>query len=107
MKGEVGGFCHFALPLNSGFSKIPRVSTEGVAALKNDLIQPDGRYDRGAIMRDAHRQFLVMGRHGWNFSRCLSYSWARAHAQRERAAWSVVVNAAQAALAMRAHPLTF
>lgn len=83
------------------------VSTEGVAALKNDLIQPDGRYDRGAIMRDARRQFLVMGRHGWNFSRCLSYSWARAHAQRERAAWSLVVNAAQAALAMRAHPLTF
>jgi hypothetical protein len=69
--------------------------------LNNDLIRRDGCYDSAAITRDAHRQFRVMGPHGWSFSRCLSYSWTRARAQRERAAWGLVVAAAQDALAAR------
>jgi hypothetical protein len=51
-----------------------------------DLITPDGRYDKAAILRDAHyHQYGAMRRHGWSWSRCLSFSWARALAMRERA----------------------
>jgi hypothetical protein len=42
------------------------------------LVDASGRYDRAAIMRDAHRQFLLMARHGWSWSRRLSFSWAKA-----------------------------
>jgi hypothetical protein len=51
-----------------------------------DLVTPDGRYDRAAILRDAHyHQYGAMRRHGWSWSRCLSFSWARARAMQERA----------------------
>ncbi|MCC3245090.1 hypothetical protein LG047_07130 [Methylocystis sp. WRRC1] len=51
----------------------------------NFLLLPDGRFDRRAIMRDAHRQFRLMAAHGWSWSRCLAFSWARAKAMRARA----------------------
>ncbi|WP_144259387.1 hypothetical protein [Methylocystis sp. ATCC 49242] len=75
--------------------------------MRNELIRVDGDYDHAAILRDAHRQFRVMGRHGWSFSRCLAYSWTRARAQRDRASWGTVENAAQAALAIRLPALAF
>ena len=53
--------------------------------MRIDLITPDGRYDKAAILRDAHcHQYGAMRRHGWSWSRCLSFSWARARAMRER-----------------------
>lgn len=75
--------------------------------LRNELIRANGDYDHAAILRDAHRQFRVMGRHGWSFSRCLAYAWTRASAQRDRASWVMIENAAQAALAIRIPALTF
>ncbi len=50
------------------------------------LILSDGSYDRAAIMREAHRQFRLMRSHGWSWSRCLSFAWAKAGAMREAAA---------------------
>ncbi len=51
-----------------------------------DLITLDGRYDKAAILRDAHyHQYGAMRRHGWSWSRCLSFSWALARARQERA----------------------
>ncbi len=51
----------------------------------DDLIAVDGSYDKAAILRDAHRhQYGAMRRHGWNWSRCLSFSWAQARAMRDR-----------------------
>jgi hypothetical protein len=53
--------------------------------MRIDLITPDGRYDKAAIFCDAHdHQYGAMRRHGWSCSRCLSFSWARARAMRER-----------------------
>ena len=53
--------------------------------MRNDLITPDGRYDKAAILRDAHyHRYGAMRRHGWGWSRCLSFSWARARAMQER-----------------------
>lgn len=48
------------------------------------LLTPDGRYDRRAIMRDAHRQRRQMMRYGWTWSRCLASSWSKAKAMRAR-----------------------
>jgi hypothetical protein len=54
--------------------------------MRNDLITPDGGYDKAAILRDAHyHRYGAMRRHGWSWSRCLSFSWARARAMQERA----------------------
>jgi hypothetical protein len=54
--------------------------------MRIDLITPDGRYDKAAILRDAHcHQYGAMRRHGWSWSRCLSFSWARARAMQESA----------------------
>ncbi|WP_363351749.1 hypothetical protein [Methylocystis echinoides] len=54
--------------------------------MRIDLITRDGRYDKAAILRDAHyHQYGAMRRHGWSWSRCLSFSWARARAMQERA----------------------
>jgi hypothetical protein len=54
--------------------------------MRNDLITPDGGYDKAAILRDAHyHRYGAMRRHGWNWARCLSFSWARARAMQERA----------------------
>jgi hypothetical protein len=49
---------------------------QGVAEHKSDdLITADGRYDKAAILRDAHpHQYGVVRRHGWSWSRCLSFS---------------------------------
>jgi hypothetical protein len=53
--------------------------------MRNDLITPDGRYDKAAILRDAHcHRYGAMRRHGWGWSRCLAFSWARARAMQER-----------------------
>jgi hypothetical protein len=43
------------------------------------------RFDRRAIMIEAHRQFRLMRRYGWSFGRCLSFAWAKAREQRARA----------------------
>ncbi len=52
----------------------------------DDLITADGRYDKAAILRDAHRhQYGAMRRHGWSWSRCLSFSWAQARALHDHA----------------------
>jgi hypothetical protein len=48
------------------------------------LFTPTGAYDKAAIMRDAHRQRRLMARHGWTWSRCLTFSWSKARAMRER-----------------------
>lgn len=48
------------------------------------LLTRDGRYDRRAIMVDAHRQRRQMARHGWSWSRCLAFSWSKARAMRDR-----------------------
>jgi hypothetical protein len=48
------------------------------------LLTPDGRFDRAAILRDARRQFLAMGRHGWSWRQCVRYSWTRGKAERDR-----------------------
>jgi hypothetical protein len=50
----------------------------------DSLITPTGRYDRSAIMKDAHRQRRQMMRHGWSWSRCLAFSWSKARAMRAR-----------------------
>ncbi len=47
------------------------------------LLRPDGRYDRAAIMRDAHRQYRTCAPLGWTFGRCLRFAWARARAMRD------------------------
>jgi hypothetical protein len=53
--------------------------------MRNDLITPDGRYDKAAILRDAHcHRYGAMRRHGWGWSRCLAFSWAQARAMQER-----------------------
>ena len=52
--------------------------------MRIDLITPDGRYDKAAILRDAHcHQYGAMRRHGWSWSRCLSFSWVRARTMQE------------------------
>lgn len=48
----------------------------------DDLLTITGAYDRVAIMKDAHRQRRQMMRHGWTWSRCLAFSWAKAKAMR-------------------------
>jgi hypothetical protein len=48
------------------------------------LLTPTGRYDRAAIMKDAHRQRRQMARHGWSWGRCLAFSWSKAKAMRQR-----------------------
>lgn len=48
------------------------------------MLTDDGRYDRRAIMVDAHRQHRLMARHGWSWSRCLKLAWAKARAMRAR-----------------------
>jgi hypothetical protein len=54
--------------------------------MRIDLITPDGRYDKAAILRDAHcHQYGAMRRHGWSWSRCLSFSWVRARTMQESA----------------------
>jgi hypothetical protein len=50
----------------------------------DDLLTFTGAYDRVAIMKDAHRQRRQMMRHGWTWSRCLAFSWAKAKAMRQR-----------------------
>ncbi len=49
------------------------------------LIAPSGAYNRAAIMRDAHRQFHQMRRHGWTWRRCLSFAYAKANAMQAHA----------------------
>ncbi len=51
--------------------------------MRAPLLTPAGRFDRAAIMRDAHDQFRRTRALGWSWSRCLSFSWARARAMRE------------------------
>ncbi|WP_036285581.1 hypothetical protein [Methylocystis sp. ATCC 49242] len=51
-------------------------------AARRPLLTPAGAFDRAAIMSDAHRQLRLMASHGWSWSRCLAFSWARAKAQR-------------------------
>jgi hypothetical protein len=62
------------------------IASEMARHKPDDLITADGRYDKAAILRDAHRhQYGAMRRHGWSWSRCLSFSWAQARAMRDRA----------------------
>jgi hypothetical protein len=52
--------------------------------MSTKLLDSAGRYDRAAIMRDAHRRFRD-GRRlglGWSFSQCLATAWAAARMQR-------------------------
>lgn len=51
-----------------------------------NLIRSDGRYDRRAVMLDAHRIYRGMGPLGWDWAHCLRFAWARAKAMRERLA---------------------
>ncbi len=48
------------------------------------LVTPAGRFDRRAVMTEAHRQFRLMRRYGWSFGRYLSFAWAKAREQRAR-----------------------
>ena len=48
------------------------------------LVDSTGRFDKAAIIVDAHRQRRQMARHGWTWSRCLSFSWTKAKGMRER-----------------------
>lgn len=52
--------------------------------MRETLLTCDGRFDKAAIMKDAHRQRRLMARHGWSWSRCLAFSWSKARAMRER-----------------------
>lgn len=45
-----------------------------------NLITPDGRLNRGAILLDARRQFRLMGALGWDWPQCLRFAWSRARA---------------------------
>ncbi len=49
------------------------------------MIRPNGTIDRSAVMTDAHKQLRLMRAHGWSWSRCLSFSWAKARQMREAA----------------------
>jgi hypothetical protein len=40
-----------------------------------------GRVDRGAVMREAARQFSIMGPLGWTFAKCLAYAWTKLRRQ--------------------------
>jgi hypothetical protein len=49
-----------------------------------NLLDVRGRYDRAAIMRDAHKR-MRDGRRlrlGWSFAQCLATAWAAARMQR-------------------------
>jgi hypothetical protein len=73
--------------------------------MRIDLITPDGGYDKAAILRDAHyHRYGAMRRHGWNWSRCLSFSWARARAMQERTQLPASGEKEGAAFAGGSHP---
>jgi hypothetical protein len=38
-----------------------------------NLLTPDGRFDRAAILKDAKRQFSVMAHHGWGWRQRVRY----------------------------------
>jgi hypothetical protein len=48
---------------------------------------PTGRYNRAAIMRDAHKRYANGKRLGlgWTFGQCLSTAWAATKMRREAA----------------------
>ncbi len=43
-----------------------------------------GRYDRRAIMREAHRVFRMMRGRGWRFGDALRFAWGRARTARDQ-----------------------
>lgn len=45
-----------------------------------NLLTPDGRINRAAVLLDARRQYRLMSRHGWDWSESLRYCWLRARA---------------------------
>jgi hypothetical protein len=49
------------------------------------LLAPAARYDRAAIMRDAHKRYRDGKRLGlgWSFGRCLSTAWQAAKMRRD------------------------
>lgn len=49
-----------------------------------DLLDDRGRFDRAAVMRDAHRRYRDGRRLGlaWTFAQCLRTAWAAARLQR-------------------------
>ncbi len=47
------------------------------------MLRDDGSFDRGAVMREAHRQYRSTRALGWSFGRCLSFAWSKARAMRE------------------------
>jgi hypothetical protein len=49
---------------------------------RTNLLNQNGDIDRAAIMRDAHRQWRVMSRHGWSWSESLTYSAQRGREQK-------------------------
>jgi len=49
------------------------------------MLMLGNRFDKRAIMRDAHRVYRSMGPLGWSWSRCLSYAWVKAREVRRRA----------------------
>ncbi len=53
----------------------------------------DQRFDRAAIMRDAHDQYRRTRSLGWSWSRCLSFAWQRARAMRGQAIRQLAVAA--------------
>lgn len=57
-----------------------------------NLINPDGRVNRAAVILDAKRQHRVLSRHGWDWPECLRYSWLRARAMQHNAARTEMEN---------------
>lgn len=53
--------------------------------MRASLLTPAVRFDRSAIMLDAHRQYRTMNRHGWDWRRSLRFAWSKAHERRARA----------------------
>lgn len=54
------------------------------------LLAHDGGIDRRAVVRDAHRQWRVMSRLGWDWPDCLTYSWRRAQAAQQQDAMEAI-----------------
>jgi hypothetical protein len=51
-----------------------------------NLLRPDGKISRAAVMRDAHKRYQQGKRlrMGWTFGHCLSTSWQAAKMQIEQ-----------------------
>lgn len=51
---------------------------------RTNLLTVTGDIDRAAVMRDAHRQWRVMARHGWSWADSVAYSSRRGREQKRQ-----------------------